>query len=915
MTYFGQRTSRNVYRQIRLWLQCWLLLSLLAIPAVSSAVAVPRAPNDTPQGGSLLSVNTTSDAGDGVCGVNECTLREAIIAANNDGTITAISFALPDSLQLKPTSPLPTITAPLTIDGTSQSGATCATPTVELNGGMAGAAANGLNITAGNSTVKGLIITRWSVNGIRLATGGTNTIECNWLGIAGNGNTAAGNAVAGIRVENSGSNTIGAAGAGNVISANGLQGIVISGSNAINNTVHYNIIGLGANATTELGNIDGIYIFNVPDNQVLNNTISKNLNSGIVVGGVSSVGTLIKGNYIGTNAAKKPLGNYSNGIVIDGAINTLVGGTTLADANVIGDNGNYGINLFNSTTSGTQIKGNYIGVATDGITSIPNFFNGIRAVGGSGSIGGTAVGEGNMIAFNKANGIQVGGTITATATAYTIVGNSVFANIKLGIDLDNMRTITGDGVTANDSLDADSGPNSLQNYPVLSGATANASQTMVTGSFNSTPNSTFNLDFYSLNNCDSTGFGEGRVYLGRQSVTTNGSGNATFTPLTLNTSVPAGQKITATATNPAGATSEFSNCVVIGNLPDLLISDAAIVEGNSGTKSLLFTVSLSTATNAPVVVQYTTSDNSAFTGLDYVAKTGTVTIPAGQTSVQISITIIGDTVYELNNETFLVNVLSASNASINKGAGIGTITDDDAAPTISISNASLKEGDVGTTTMIFTVTLSNASNAPITVDFATANGSATTPGDYLPSSGTLTFARDTTTQTIEVEIVGDVIDEPNETVLVNLSNSGAIVVSDAQGVGTITDNDAAPTLSIADASVAESNAGSKTMVFTVTSSAASGLPVTVNYATSNGTATTPADYVAANSSLTFAPGETSKLISITVNGDNSTEGNQTFNVTLSSPTNATLSDGTAIGTIIDAGTKVLIYLPIVIKNG
>lgn len=779
---------------------CGMLLLLLSLVTASvGATATPirgatytsyAVPSDVPQIGPFV-VNTTSDAGDGVCGQEECTLREAIVAANTKSLSDQIAFNLTGSPVITPSSALPSITGQVVIDGTTQPGASCAVPTVVINGSQAGANANGLDITAGSSTVKGLIIINFAANGIRLASGGNNTVRCSWIGVDA-ANNAAGNGLAGIRVERSSNNVIGGndpATTRNILGGNTFQGIIVEDNDATNNTIQNNYIGIGANGTTRLGNKDGIYINNQPGNTIVDNTLSANTNNGIYIGGANAVGTIIQGNILGSNASNAPLGNYSNGIVVDGAVDTVIGGTAASDANIIGDNGNYGILIYTPTTAGTQIKGNYIGVARNGMTSIPNFFDGIRAVAGSGVIGGTGAGEGNLIAFNKNNGILLTSTLTSTASGYTIVGNSVFSNIKLGIDLDPALQGDGDGVTANDAGDADSGPNTLQNYPTLKTVTSDSNQTLVNGSLNSTPNTQFKLDFYSEAACDATGFGEGKTYLGQKSVTTDGSGNVTFSALAFNTSVPQGHKLTATATNPGGSTSEFSECVTIGTLPSVSINDMSITEGNAGAKQLAFNVTLSAAVGSDVVVQYTTSDSTASTPIDYVAATGTVTIPAGQTSVQLLITVNGDTMFE-QDETFLVNLLGASNASISDDSGQGTIINDDTMPTISIADTSVVEGNTGTRTLVFTVTLSNASSQPISVNYATQNGSASAPGDYLAASGTLTFEIGETSKTISITVNGDAAFEGSETVILTLSSPVNATISDGTAIGTIIDDDA-----------------------------------------------------------------------------------------------------------------------------
>jgi streptogramin lyase len=224
-----------------------------------------------------------------------------------------------------------------------------------------------------------------------------------------------------------------------------------------------------------------------------------------------------------------------------------------------------------------------------------------------------------------------------------------------------------------------------------------------------------------------------------------------------------------------------------------------------------------------------------------------------------------------------------------------------ALPTLSINNVSLNEGNGGTTPFVFTVTLSAASAVPVTVNFATADGTATAPSDYAATSGTLTFAPGVLTQTITVSVVGDLVVEPNETFTVNLSAPTNATIAIGTGTGTIVNDDAAalPTLSINNVTQNEGNSGTTPFVFTVTLSAASASPVTVNYATADGTATAPGDYGATNGTLTFAPGVLTQTITVNVVGDTVVEPNETFTVALSGATNATIAVATGTGTILN----------------
>ena len=213
-------------------------------------------------------------------------------------------------------------------------------------------------------------------------------------------------------------------------------------------------------------------------------------------------------------------------------------------------------------------------------------------------------------------------------------------------------------------------------------------------------------------------------------------------------------------------------------------------------------------------------------------------------------------------------------------------------PTLSINDVNIAEGNTGTTLAVFTVTLSAASNQTVTVDYATADGTAAAPGDYTATSGTLTFAPGVTSRTVSVAVQGDTRNEANETFFVNLSAPSNATIADGQGRGTILDNDTTlPTLSINNVNVTEGSTGTTSAVFTVTLSVASGRTVTVNYATASGTATAPGDYTAKSGTLTFNPGITSQTLAVSVVSDTVKEKTENFFVDLSNPTNATIATG------------------------
>jgi len=231
-------------------------------------------------------------------------------------------------------------------------------------------------------------------------------------------------------------------------------------------------------------------------------------------------------------------------------------------------------------------------------------------------------------------------------------------------------------------------------------------------------------------------------------------------------------------------------------LPGVSIADVSVTEGNTGTTTARFTVSLSAASSSPVIVAYETVNATATAGSDYTAKTGSVTFAPGETSKTIDVTVAGDTVVEAD-ETFLVRITSASGATVTAAQAAATIRNDDQAPvppapTVSIAGATAVEGNSGTVNMKFTVSLSQAATSVVKVKYATADGTATAGKDYNATSGTLTFAAGETSKTITVAVRGDTTYESSETFRVVLSSPTGATIAAGTATGTITDNDPVP---------------------------------------------------------------------------------------------------------------------------
>jgi titin len=535
------------------------------------------------------------------------------------------------------------------------------------------------NVIAGNST-NGIIITGVGSSGNRIAG--------NYIGVDKDGAGAL-HQYNGVRIEDGSENIVGTngdgqgdSGEGNVISGN-THGVSLAGLNAVDNWIAGNTIGLAASGDVAVPNVtSGVYLYHAPNNIIgtdsdgLSDELEGNIISGNTIDGINllysgTTGNTIAGNIIGINAAgDSAIPNGDDGVSIFAAGGNAVGGPQAAQRNVISGNSGDGIILYGGSSE-NKIAGNVIGADAAGILAFGNGGNGIYITSGATSnlIGGAASGEGNLIAFNAGAGVRLG---EADTLSNTLRGNPIFANMGLGIDLEP------EGVTPNDLNDADIGPNNLQNYPTLADVLSHANGATITGTLVSAPSTTFWLDFYASESCDPAGHGEGQTYLGAGQVTTNASGSASFA-ITLPRYVPDETLITATATDPAGNTSEFAGCVAAETVytpPNLTIQDASVVEGESGNVQIVFTVTLSAESNLPVSLSYATADGAANAGSDYTAKSGNLWLAPGDTSEAIVITVFGDTLNE-GNEAFFVNLDNVINAIVTDGQATGTIIADE----------------------------------------------------------------------------------------------------------------------------------------------------------------------------------------------------------------------------------------------
>jgi Tol biopolymer transport system component len=353
--------------------------------------------------------------------------------------------------------------------------------------------------------------------------------------------------------------------------------------------------------------------------------------------------------------------------------------------------------------------------------------------------------------------------------------------------------------------------------------------------------------------------------------------------------------------NPSGAQlgSQTSAIATISNddtQPKLTIqANSTQAEGNSSSTPYEFVVSLSNPTDQTVTVNYTTENGTAIDTEDYASQTGTLTFAPGDSlSKTITVNVTGDTKRE-SNESFLVKLSDAAGATIDTSSATATIENDDPLPQVTVQSITANEGNNGNTPLLFAVSLSNPSDQAVTVTYGTENGTAIAAEDYEAATGqTITFAPGEVSKTIAVNAIGDINREANETFTLKLDSATNADIATRTATGTIQNDDTVPSLSITSASVDEGGVVS----FVVNLSNSSNEEISANFATSDGTATlSDQDYTSRTGIITFAPGEVSKTITVQTTGDTKLESDETINLTLSNPTNATIATTTAIGTI------------------
>lgn len=710
------------------------------------------------------------------------------------------------------------------------------------------------NVIGGTSTATRNVVSGNVFNGIEIRGQG-NVVQGNFIGTNAAGTGAIAN-VDGVNISGAQftNNLIGgtSAGAGNLISGN-QQGIFIE---APGNTIQGNLIGTDVTGTKKVPNSNAISA--TSQNTLIGgltpgarNVISGN-NGGVNFGGA---GSKLQGNFIGTDiTGTLGLGNDDAGVTANGL--AVIGGLTPEARNVIAANGTANIRLFsNGSDQGATVQGNYIGTDVTGNRALApststTTFDGIAVFSSKNLIGGVVPGaqnvisgnfigirltsftsgpprenliQGNLIGLNALGtepipnaqgGIEfffdafdnvVGGTqpeaankiafngfhgvaVFAGGARNSIRGNSIFSNGGLGIDLG------ASGVVPNDDGDADTGANNQQNFPVLTSVTSSNNSTTIQGGLNSTPNTSFQIDFYSSAALDPSGNGEGALFFATTPVTTDGNGNATINA-TFPIALGSGRVITATATDPNGNTSEFSagDATSATGSVQFEVNSIQLIE-DVGIANI--TVVRKGGSTGNLTVDFATADLTAIAGQDYTPTSGTLNFASGETSKNIQVPILEDNDTE-PDEFFTVALRNASNVeSLSVPTTVFvTLQDRSTAPFVSVENRFILEGNAGSTTETFTVSLSAQTGRTITVNYATTNNTATggtscnnQGTDYETRGGTLTFQPRNTSLSIPIKICGDTSAEANETFQINLTDPAGLL-GFFDGTGTIVDDD------------------------------------------------------------------------------------------------------------------------------
>ncbi len=753
-------------------------------------------------------------------------------------------------------------------------------------------------VIGGTASGAGNVISGNSNNGVDISAGDT-TILGNIVGLNATGAAAVpNNGTAGIYAYGATTKLVvggPTAASRNVVSGNGQEGVELSGP-TLPSTVQGNYVGTDITGTSAVGNgYGGLYVYNSDGFTLDHNVIAGNsvLTNGDQARFDYGIDAVIAANTIGLAAnGSSPLGTSSVGLSLYATTNATI------DANTISNGSSYG--LYADQTDGVVVTNNKIGTDSGGTLDRGNYIGVYFSSASETQFG--KPGAGNLISGNDAYGVEF-----AYSDHGAIQGNLIGTDQSGTVALDN--GLTGIYLIGTARMAVGGSAPGARNVIVASGLgcceagiylgdgddnTILGNRIGVGSTGGSLPNNWAGvyLDANSNDNqVGGTGAGEGNIIANNAdaAVIVNGRSNQIR-----------GNSITANGAlgidlNQDGVTLNDPGDPDLGgnrlqNYP-VLSTSASNANGTQVSGSLNSRPNRQYALDFYANTACDASGNGE--GATYLGSTTVTTNGAGNVTFQASMATsapAGSSVTATATDIVLGDTSEFSACTANQGG----------LPAASVANVSASEGAAN---LVFTVTLSSAPLfSPVTVAYQSSDGTATAPADYTAVSGTVTFTGSQTTQTVSVPINNDTLDEPDETMTLTLSNPTNALIMPGQGsaTGTIQDNDAPPAISIVTAPpVTEPDTGTVNQTFTVTLSAASSLPITVIIHTVPGTASEGVDYVANAAQLSFNPGQTSKTFVVAVIGDTLYEGTENYSAQLLSPTNATIGTGTRLASIVN----------------
>ena len=746
--------------------------------------------------------------------------------------------------------------------------------------------------------------------GVYIDGSSSNSVLGCRIGTDATGSLARGNTNSGVFIRRASAkfNTIGGttSAARNVISGNGElftedpHGITLS--QCLSNSILGNYVGTTAAGTAALGNLeDGVSLQSGANTNFIGGTAAGagNLISGNNFGinfatdFPSQNGNIVRGNFLGTDASgMTAIPNVQSGVNFNFGSGNVIGGTVAGSRNIISGNGSSGIQINPTASTGNLILGNSVGTSVAG-GPLGNGSSGINAWSDGNIVGGTNAGEGNVIAFNDRSGVSV----LSFVSSCPIRGNNIFSNDNLGIDLDE------NGRTLNDTGDGDGGGNTLQNFPELASALIHPASTIVVGTLNSAANATFRVEFFDSQSCDPSGYGEGQVYLGFTNITTDAGGNKAFT-FVHPAALASGRFVTATATDTANNTSEFSACAraVPFDSVDLSLTKTISADPAPLATSTIYTLTVSNA--GPATATGVVATDALPAGLTYVNATpsqGSLSFNSGVVTCNLGTLASGSAA------TVAIEVKATSAGPAHNTAAVAAAQLDNApannsaelTSSFGIANLAVRIADspdpviAGGQLMTYTITVTNAGpdaalnvfmNFAAPFDFcitsaSVSQGTQTEDFNYftcefgtLAKSGVATLTvtgRQTESGTANVNafVSSDVSDSDN---------------GDDFVFGETTVNPGAGVFRFAEAEFFAREKDGLVLIEVSRVGGAAGA-VTVHYATSNLTAVAGADFTSTNGTLTFNNGVTSLTFGVPVINDTVGECNETLKLTLFTP--------------------------------